>query len=381
MRSLPNSTQRPAPIATGERITNLDAIRGVAVLGILLMNAVSFGLPEAAYFNLSAGGSDTWLDWLIGIAGEVFVDQKTMGLFSMLFGAGIVLFAERASTKSPHPTWLALWRNGLLLLVGLVHGLFWAGDVLQVYAICAPLLIFMSRFKSRTLLVLGTALVLWSAFIAVLVQSTVPASGSGLGEYWLLDGSEISDSVGLFLLNDFFSRSLGMMLIGVALYRLKVFHGQLGPDVYRRMVRLGLGFGLPIAMAGVALQLVADWKPSIAVIGEAPNTLATIPVSLGYVGAITLWNQRRAGAMHHRIHAAGRMALTNYLSATAIGLLVLRGVFDGDSSRTLILGFVFVVWTFQLAWSKPWLDRYRYGPAEWLWRSATYRKLQPLRRS
>ena len=82
----------PGPVIGSDRITSLDLIRGVAVLGILLMNAVSFKLGFAPYFNLSAGGSETWLDWAIGVFGEIFVDQKFMGLFSLLFGAGIMLF-------------------------------------------------------------------------------------------------------------------------------------------------------------------------------------------------------------------------------------------------------------------------------------------------
>ena len=86
----PSQTPESGPVRESARITSLDLIRGVAVLGILLMNAVNFGLGGAPYFNLSAGGSETWLDWTVGILGEVFVDQKFMGLFSLLFGAGMI---------------------------------------------------------------------------------------------------------------------------------------------------------------------------------------------------------------------------------------------------------------------------------------------------
>lgn len=379
-----STPDRPAPLGTEGRITNLDAIRGLAVLGILVMNAVSFGLPSAAYFNLSADGSDFWLDRVVGVVGEVFVDQKTMGLFSMLFGAGIVLFADRAQTKVAHPTRLALWRNALLFMVGFVHGVFWEGDVLIVYATCAPLLIWMRRLGPRTLLATGISLVLWSGMVAVIVQSTVPSDGLGLGEYWLLDGSAMSDAVGIFLLNDFFSRSLGMMLIGVALYRLGIVQGERPALFYRRLAVYGLGFGLPVAAAGVALQMAFDFEPEIAVIGEVPNTIATIPVAMGYLGLITLWNARTTSAVHERVRAAGRMALTNYLTQTVLGLVVLRvlvpAITDVELTRSWIAVFVVAVWAAQLAWSKPWLDRFLYGPAEWLWRSATYRQLQPLRR-
>lgn len=372
---------KPTPVGQNERITNLDAIRGIAVLGILVMNAVSFGLPTAGYFNLSAAGSENRLDWVIGIAGEVFVDQKTMGLFSMLFGAGIVLFADRADEKSAHPIRLALWRNALLLLIGFFHGLLWEGDVLIVYALCSPLLMWLRRLAPRQLLAIGTALVLWSAVGAILAQPTVPASGLGLGDYWLLDGSAMSDAVGLFLLNDFFARSLGMMLIGVGLYRLGLFKEDGTSIVHRRFVVLGLGVGIPLAVGGVVLQWAFDFEPSIAIIGEIPNTLATIPMSLAYLTLIIRWNQRPDTALHRRVRAAGRMALTNYLTQTLIGFAVLRWAFgDSDLTRSSIAVFVIAVWIIQLAWSAPWLDRFRYGPAEWLWRSATYWKPQPLRR-
>lgn len=370
------------PVGTGERITNLDAMRGVAVLGILVMNAVSYGLPEAAYFNLSAAGSDIWTDWVIGVAGEVFVDQKTMALFSMLFGAGIVLFAERAQAKGANAGRLSLWRNLLLLLIGLVHGLLWEGDVLFVYALCAPLLIALRKCRPRTLLISGTAVVLWSAVLAVIVQTTIPADGDGLGEYWFTDGSPMSNAVGLFLLNDFFARAFGMMLIGVALYRLEVLQGTRPTAFYRSMVRWGLGIGVPFAAAGVAIQAAADFAPDIAIIGEAPNTLATIPIALGYVGAITLWNRRPTTGLHERVRAAGRMALTNYLTQTILGVTILRGLLGTtDLTRTAIAVFVVGVGVLQLAWSKPWLNWYRFGPFEWAWRCGTYRKIQPIRRS
>ena len=99
MSRFPKDAGRARPIGFGARNTNLDLVRGVAVLGILVMNAVSYGLGPGPYFNLSAGGSETWLDWLIGGFGEIFVDQKFMGLFSVLFGAGIALFCDRAAQK------------------------------------------------------------------------------------------------------------------------------------------------------------------------------------------------------------------------------------------------------------------------------------------
>ena len=111
--SAQTQTTDSGPVRESARITSLDLIRGVAVLGILLMNAVSFKFGPGPYFNLSAGGSETWLDWTVGVLGEVFVDQKFMGLFSLLFGAGMILFIDRAASRGRRAIRLNLWRNVL----------------------------------------------------------------------------------------------------------------------------------------------------------------------------------------------------------------------------------------------------------------------------
>jgi uncharacterized protein len=367
------------PTRSSERITTLDAIRGIAVLGILPMNVVSYALIVPAYFNLAAGGSETWFDWLVGAVGEIFFDQKFMGLFSLLFGAGVVLFADRAAQKGRHPGWFSMWRMLILFGIGAVHTLIWDGDVLVVYALCAPIVILTRNARPRTLLVAGTTIALSSALLAVAVQQTVDPSGAGLGEYWLAEGST-SDTVGLWLIADFFLRALGMMLIGVALYRIGVLTGKRDDADYRRLVRWGLSVGVPLSALGLAIVARNDFSPEVAVIGSVPNTLATIPIVLGYIGLIVLWTRRPATTLHSRINAVGRMALTNYLMQTILGVIVLRGFFDGEQlTRGWLLLFVVIVWALQLWWSQAWFTRFRYGPAEWIWRCATYRKSQPIR--
>lgn len=365
----------------GARISNLDLLRGVAVLGILLMNAVSYGLPDAAYFNLQAAGTDGQLDWLVGGFNEVFVDQKMMGLFSMLFGASIVLFCDRADANGRNGIRLSLWRNTLLLGIGLVHSWLWEGDVLVVYALCAPALLIARRWKPRTLVVAGVTLMAATALLAAAVQTTVPGDGAGLRDFWTIGGPPMSDAVGLFLLVDFFGRALAMMLLGVASYRLGVIQGSRPPTYYRRLVASGFGVGIPLAVAGLATQVLRDFEPSVAVVGEIPNTLATIPMTVGYLGLITSWNLRPDTPLRQRIRATGQMALTNYISQTVIGLVVLRHVFPFSSlTRWQLAVFVAGVWSLELAWSKPWLTRFRYGPLEWAWRSATYLKREPFQR-
>ena len=380
-----------APTQAGDRITTLDAIRGVAVLGILAMNAVSFGLEPAAYWNIGAGGIDTWLDWVIGGAGEIFVDQKFMGLFSMLFGAGIVLFFERARDKGRRAGWLSFWRNFLLLAIGILHGALWDGDVLILYAICSVFLIALHRLRSAALFALGGLALLAAVALALVVQPTVE-SAADLGQFWLPEASApdaAEDSLfgefgaprvlGWFLA-DGFLRALGMMLIGVALYRTGVITGARSPAFYRRLAVWGFGLGLPLSVGGFTWMAATDFSPDVAIMGTIPNTLATLPLALAYLSLVALWNLRPETGLHRRIHAVGRMALTNYLTQTIIGVIVLRTLFEPDDlSRSWILLFIVAVWVVQLAWSQPWLDRFRYGPFEWVWRCATYRSIEPLR--
>ena len=373
-------TETATPISRAERITNLDTVRGIATLGILVMNAVSFGLPRPAYFNLDYAGSDSWFDWVVGVAGEVFIDQKTMALFSLLFGAGIVVFADRAEAKGNRPVGLSLWRNVLLLIIGLIHQAFWFGDILTLYAICSPVLLLMRKKSARTLFIAGGVCIAVSALTMVMTQLAIDPA-TDLGDYWADENVDMSDTVGLAFLLDFGGRALGAMLIGVGLFRAEIIQGQKPAAFYRRMARLGFGVGLPLSVLGVVIHSVNDWSGDVALVGAVPNILATIPFALGYVAVIALWNQRPETRWHARFRAVGRMALTNYLTQTMIGLLVLDGLFEfGSLSRLQIFVFIVAVWGAQLAWSEPWLQRFRFGPFEWLWRVATYRKLQPIRR-
>ena len=211
----------PVPVRESARITSLDLIRGVAVLGILLMNTVNFKFGGGPYANLSAGGSETWLDWTVGIFGEVFIDQKFMGLFSLLFGAGMILFIDRASGKGRRAVALNLWRNGLLLLIGILHFLLWDGDVLMAYAISSVFLIALRKLPNRALISLGVAVFGLSAALGLLAQYMANTTSTSLAGLWT--PGEISDEqlIALPVLAGYFLRALGMILIGAGL----VSHG------------------------------------------------------------------------------------------------------------------------------------------------------------
>lgn len=368
-----------AQVPTAGRINSLDLIRGIAALGILVMNSISFGLNEAAYGNLEQGGNSTPLDTAIGVLARIFVDQKMMALFSLLFGVGIVIFVERSEAKGRRSVWLSLWRNLLLLGIGIVHTIFWDGDILTIYALCAPVVLLLRKLPAWTLFALGVAIANVGALLSLVVESSIDTAG--LGSAWLADGGDSSDAADALLLLDAFIRALGLMLIGVALYRSNIVQGDRSTQWFRRAAAWGFAVGVPLSTAGLLIHVGADWSADSAISGHAISTFGTVPLALGYLSLIVLWSQRRATAAQERLQAIGRMALTNYLSQTALGLIVLTWLLgDVDLSRTAILAVVFAIWAFQLAISPWWLERFRFGPVEWLWRSGTYRSWQPLRR-
>ena len=378
-----NAPQLPStgPVADSSRITSLDLIRGVAVLGILLMNVVSFNYGQVPYWNISAGGSETWLDWVVAVFGEIFVDQKFMGMFSLLFGAGVMLFIDRVSQRERHPNWLNLWRNALLLGIGILHYQLWDGDVLMLYAIASVFLLALRRLSARTLTVLGTVIFLLPIATDLLAQYLSYTYNSDLAGIWHEPGAEIEDPIGLFMLLGYFSRGLGMILIGAGLYRLGFMQGSWSARTYRMTAVVGLGIGLSLAALGVIYVALNDFSREVAFIGNIPNTLGTIPATLGYMSLIVLWDKGAANWLKSRLCAVGRMALTNYLAQTVLGVLVLTVILgDLDINRSGLLIFVIAVWILQLWWWPAWLNHFRFGPAEWLWRVATYRRRQPLRR-
>ena len=376
------------PVAESDRILSLDLIRGVAVLGILLMNAVHFAYGGVAYRNISVAGSDTGLDMAVAMLGEIFVDQKFMGIFSLLFGAGIFLFIERAARREGRPILLNLWRNILLLGIGIIHMIIWEGDVLTAYALSAFVLLLLRRLPSRAMIVLGIGIFVASALPALFAQGIVNGSDVSLEGLWtpgdesLMSASVETQSLGGLLVLAYFMRALGLILAGAGLYQTGFMQGRLSADFYKLTAVVGLGAGLTLAAAGVIITYDADYTRSVAFVGEIPNTLGTIPASLGYMSLIILW--QKAGGLQwlkQRLIAVGRMALTNYLSQTVFGVVFLTYLLaDIEFGRASVLLFILAVWLIQLWWSQAWLNRFRFGPMEWLWRVGTYRARQPLRR-
>lgn len=346
------------------------------------MNAVSFKFGSAPYFNLNAGGSETSLDWAVGIFGEIFIDQKFMGLFSLLFGAGLILFIDRASARGRRAVALNLWRNALLFIIGILHTLLWYGDVLTIYAVSALFLITLRKLSNRALISVGVVIFALSVTLLLGAQYIANTSGASLTGLWTPGQISTQNVVAIPFLMGYFLRALGLIIVGAGLYRYGFINGNFPAKMYKIIAVTGLAIGLSLAAVGVVVTALNDYSRQIAFVGQIPNTLGTIPASLGYMSLILLWNKRADNWLKRRLRAVGRMALTNYLTQTLMGTLVLTVLLSEAEfvNRSAVLLFVFGVWALQIWWSEAWLNRFLYGPAEWLWRVATYGSGQPLRR-
>jgi len=367
-----------------ERIEHIDVLRGFAVCGILAMNMTSFGLQMPAYFRLDAGGFATWYDKLAGVCTELFFAEKMMGLFSLLFGASIALFVERAASHTRRPVLVALWRNALLLGIGAIHAANWDGDVLEIYAKCAPFVILLRKAPLRLLVAIAGLAFLLAAAVAVPMQADAHLAGAeSLGWYWH-SYSKASDSTGLYVLVTFYARAFGFMLLGVALYRSGWLRGERSVADYRRAAWIGFSLGVPLCGFALGWQIVSGFSHEVAFFTGGIQTLGTLPMTLGYAGLVLGWSVRAAAAgswLRERFAAAGQMALTNYLTQTIFGVGFVTAFFGFDTlGRAALLALCVPVWVVQLAWSKPWLARFSNGPFEWIWRCATWLRLQPLRR-
>ncbi len=411
-----------APVASGERIATLDFIRGLAVMGILAANIVAFGQPFDAYMYPAAFLTDPadpggWM-W---IAQFVAVDGKMRGLFTLLFGAGLVLFMEKAWARGATRA-LQVWRLVILMAFGLVHFfLIWPGDILFLYAATGLLALGALRWSIKAQLAAGLAgymlgVIVWGMAMsmpwlivetpfgdsspelaqqragliagidATLAESAVPNAAIAAGDYSTLVMHRLTaewyDPIVNALLFGF--ETFPLILLGMALYRLGFFSGAFDR---RQMLRWGWAGVVIGGLAHLAIGLVmrADgfsyYGTLAAFVGWSP--LPRLWMVLGLAALLVVWAPSATGWLGDRVRAAGRAAFTNYLGTSIVMMFVFHGWalgLFGELSRPALYLVMVLAWVIMLAWSKPWLDRYRYGPLEWLWRCLTYRKLFPLRR-
>ncbi len=399
-----------------KRIVAIDILRGFALLGILVMNIMSFAMPSTAYFNPAAFGGDDPLNQATYALVHIFTDQKFMALFSLLFGASIMLLVDSWRRKGQRVARFHYTRNGWLLLIGLLHGfLLWEGDVLVVYAICAFGLYFFRNVAPKRQFALGLAVFLLPAVSYVAADLIIDRLSADQaaplqaywqpsdeviaaeiahyrGDYWpqVIDrwnDEELDEAAVIYvyyagLVFEFFVRAFGMMLIGMAAYTSGIVTAQRTDRFYKRMIVLGL-LGIALAAAGVWWNSAAAWAAAqMMFLGRLPNLLATPLIAGGYIGIIMLWSRSTVWAgLQTRLAAVGRTALSNYIAHSVIGTFIFYGFglgLFGALNRWQLLPIVVAIWAVQLWLSPLWLRYFRYGLLEWGWRSLSYWRVQPL---
>jgi uncharacterized protein len=405
----------PAPLPLERpRIESIDVLRGFALLGILIVNIQSFSMIEAAYFNPTAYGDLTGANYAVWLATHLLADQKMMTIFSMLFGAGIVLMASGREATGRSPA-AAHYRRMLVLLgFGMLHAyLIWYGDILVSYALCGLVAYPFRRARPGVLLTVGLVLVgvasaIWilsglsmrhwpADAVEQLANDMAPPPQSVQQELAIYRGgwmrqmehrvpASLYFQTFVFLMWGLW-RALGLMLIGMGLFKLGVFSAQRTTRFYATLVAAGLFVGLPVVLLGVRRNFDSGWDPGYTTFfGAQYNYWASILVSLGWVGVVMLVCRagQRWAAVTGPLAAVGRLAFTNYLLQSILCTLIFYGHglgLFGRVSRVGQLGVVLGVWALQLALSPLWLRHFRMGPAEWLWRCLTYLEPPPMRRA
>ena len=417
-----------APVS--RRIESLDFVRGCALFGILLMNIVGMGLGPA-YDNPTILGGDKGIDLQTWQFFNIGFEGTQRALFSILFGAGIILFSSRAEASGrPDHADLHFRRNLLLILFGLFNAwvLLWVGDILFYYGATALVLYAFRKLPARTLLIVGLAAfalgAAWSglevsnklqAYQASQSAQAVPeakrtAEQKSAIESWQeqsLNGppppavaqmrkgmtsgyfsaqrtlAPIISHFQSWQLYRYFFDFFGMMMIGMALYKSGVLTLEARTRTYLAMMLGGYAVGLPMNIYEARLIMANGFNSLGYAEASVTYDFSRLFMTMGHLGLIMLF--LRAGILpwlRRSMAAVGRMALTNYLTHSLVALIIfiLLGYW-GALQRHQLYYIVGAVWLAQLIVSPIWLRYFHFGPVEWLWRALTYGKKPPFRKS
>ncbi len=424
------------PVSTSMRNTSIDTLRGVAVLGILVMNIYGFSMSFAAYENPLASGGTEWYNMGVWFFTHLFFDQKFMAIFSILFGAGLVMMATRAEVSGLKYRGNWFRRNFWLLIIGAIHGYFlWFGDVLFHYALIGMLIYPMRNRSPRVLIITATILLTLGILMSFMGGTYMnQLSADGLEIQTIKDtGEELTneqaatlrewDEASMFMkppaeqvredtqgyMGEYSTvvehrapmvlmmqtqgtfgfviwRVGGLMLLGMALMKLGIISGKRTDAFYKKMMIIGYGLGLPLVFFSAWNLHAHQWDFLwVFRVGNIPNYIGSILMAFGHIALVmTLCKSGSFKNMLTRFSAVGRMAFTNYLLHSVILTTVFYGYgfgLYGQVPRIGQMGIVAIVLGFQLWMSPLWLRYFRFGPAEWIWRSLTYWRLQPMRRN
>ncbi|WP_096271263.1 DUF418 domain-containing protein [Paucisalibacillus globulus] len=394
------------PIGIKERILTIDIIRGFALFGIFLVNMPSF--HRAIFMKQMQGyepvytGLDYWLDAFF----TLFIDMKFFTIFSFLFGLGFYIFISRAEMKGLGATSLFVRRMLALLLFGLIHliGL-WFGDILHTYALAGLFLLLFYKRKIITMLIwAGSLLLVYNAFnlLTLLIpnsfleQIEVPRTvmESAVSEYasvyqnagyleWL--SYRLGAELPMIFLNIIPAMLpvLAMFLIGLAAGKAGIFQNisKYLPFI-KKVCFITLLISIPLLiLLGLFTFGVLDWGVKQTYVILALTSISSYPLCLFYISALTLLLRRDVWQQRLRMLGfAGQMALTNYLFQTILSLGIFVGLgWYGDISLVMGTLICLVIFAGQIVISTLWLKKFRFGPFEWIWRTITYMKLQPMK--
>lgn len=413
-------TSRPL---SPDRIASLDVIRGVAVLGILLLNIVAFALPGYAYVDPTFYGGAEGANWWAWAIAFVLADGKMRGLFTILFGASTVLIAERAGAAGEHPARIHYARMTTLFVIGMVHAyLIWSGDILVLYAICGTIVFVAWRWDVSRLLAIAALLMAAQLAVGIAehaaarhfeVQATAAGASRALQARWgeyraALDALRATIPAELtafrgdwrevlpmrvartwdaqrHILPRTIPETLALMLLGMALYRSGFFSNRWSRRQYRAVMLVGYGIGLPLSAWVACWVSHVAFDPITLLISEPLHLVMLRPMVM-LAHATVAMRLLQSGAtpwLVSRLASAGRMAFSNYLGTSLICTYLFCGYglgWFGRLERWQLYPVVGAIWALILLWSKPWLDRFDYGPVEWLWRAGTARLLRAARR-
>ena len=390
------------------RINQLDVMRGFALLGILIMNIISFGLPAPHYFNPYVEGP--LHGWNRGalVFSELFANEKFMGLFSLLFGASVVLFTDKVEEKGRSALAFHMRRNGWLLVFGLLHAyLLWVGDILVTYALCSVWLFFVRKWSARSLFIASGVSVLLLLLMDAVMGLSVPCwSAEDLTEFaafWTPGSATIAEEVAtmrgswldqmtirvpgaLVMQTEYLPmlalRATAMMLLGMGFYKAGVLNGSRGQRWNGGLAAIGMAVGLAITGWGFHFSETREWSMNVFFNGGLFRSLGMVFLVMGYVGGI-LWlcGGVKRDWLERWLAPLGRMALTNYLAQTVICTTLMYGHgfgMFGSLGRAQLWLLVLPIWVVQIIASKWWMARFAFGPIEWAWRSLTHWRIQPM---
>ena len=423
-----------APLKSSDRIQSLDIMRGVVLLGILLMNINGMGLARA-YGDPTVSGGYTGWNLATWITTNLSFEGTMRALFSLLFGVGMFIFMDRLEKKGAGINAANIYFRRLiwLLIFGLIHGylLLWTGEILYQYALMG-FLVFSFRnlppikltFVAILLFSIGA---LWNysdykkdiKFVeqVELVKNDKlegktltrelqevdikwenrewERSPEGIAEYNTNMRKGYLDVV-MFLApeNQHYDENwpyrydlwdvLSMMLLGIALFKWKILSGEKSYKFYSIMAALGYLIGFSINYYEILSIMEGNF--SLLSFSKASITydLGRVPVALGHVGAIMFFCKLPILKwLKISLAAVGKMALTNYVMHSVFAMFIFTGAgfgLFGTFQRFELLYIVFAIWVFQLIVSPIWLKYYQYGPLEWIWRNLSYLKMHPFRK-